>query len=84
MHCEGIWYLTHVYLYLEYKLAIELLLHYPSLSQGEIFLLKISTLPKIEPETAACKAMTLRLRHSGGELKISIIGMGTCLNNALI
>ena len=29
-----------------------------------LFIKKI-TLPEIEPETAACKAVTLQLRHSG-------------------
>ena len=35
-------------------------------SHGEIFSIKNLTLPGIEPEAAACKAMTLQLCHSDG------------------
>ena len=50
----------HMQLYLERKLTIEILLHHPLLAPRKIVLLKISSLLAIEPETTACKALTLR------------------------
>ena len=61
MKCtEEIWGLTQ--LYLEQNLAIKILLHHPS---EKCFLLKMPSLPSIEPETAACKVVTLPLRLKG-------------------
>ena len=63
MHCDLI------QVYLEQKLAIEVLLHQPSYFQR---LFKMLALPGIVPETAAWKTVTLPLCHSEGLLINSI------------
>ena len=66
MHSGGIWDLTQVYLRFCSTFPPP-----PSLSLGEIFLLKILTFLGIEPETAAWEAVTLLLGH--GYIKNSLI-----------
>ena len=66
MHCGGFWDLTQVYL--EQKLVIEFMFNYPSESKKEIVLLKIPTLPEIEPETAACTAVTATIPRDGNKI----------------